>query len=365
MGAAAGQHEPHQDHEVAAFLTAAGLQMYTERMVRSGFDDVETLLAMEDSDIKALGFTTQHAAVLRRKMQEHRGAIMDESHPVVAFLKEGGLGQYAESMLRNGWDDMDTLCMIDEVGMKELGLPRGHVVKLKKKLREYQEQSTGPLVVKTASTTTSAPSRASSAASSSTACSWDSSKAGSQGTPASSAGRSSTPQSPAGSVRFAPTAAESWEQVRQIGIATVAGRLYENILTLSPETVALFRDEQGALQPEALQRLFAKLVKHVGCAVGGEVDTGRLTQALARLGAMRVAASVGEEHWRVLGRVLDISLRELVGPTYTPEVRRAWMIAFEFMSSVMVDGFRSGSAPGGGREVRFWQPSASGAGDSD
>lgn len=81
--------------------------MYTERMVRSGFDDVETLLAMEDSDIKALGFTTQHAAVLRRKMQEHRGACGGRS--AGARLGFGATWAHLGASIGSCWLDFNQL----------------------------------------------------------------------------------------------------------------------------------------------------------------------------------------------------------------------------------------------------------------
>lgn len=340
MGAAASNPEVVKDHEVAAFLTTAGLQVYVDRMVQSGFDDMETLLAIEESDMKALGFSTQHAALLKRKLQEHQGATMDENHPVVVFLKDIGLSQYAEGLIKNGWDDMETLLMIDDEGMKELGIPRGHVLKLKKRLREYQENldakihqqalQSKPFPSRTSSsatTATYAPSRASSAAS---ICSEFTMEAHLQvGGPRLLPPGAATPQ----------TIAYSWDQVQQLGAGTVARCLYENMMRLAPESVELFRDENGTLQADNLQRLFAKFVKYVGCTVAGYYDTQRLLHTLSKLGALKVAAGVTEAHWKILGQVLDMTLHQLLGSSYTPEVQRAWMTAYQFMSSIMVDGF--------------------------
>lgn len=67
-------------------------------------------------------------------------AESDPNHPVVLFLEEAGLGQYAKTLLRNGFDDLDTLCDIEDTDMKDLGIPRGHTLKLKKRLRDLQLQ---------------------------------------------------------------------------------------------------------------------------------------------------------------------------------------------------------------------------------
>lgn len=60
-----------------------------------------------------------------------------KSHAVGAFLKEIGLFQYTEPLLRSGFDDMETLLEIEDGHMKDLGIPPGHVLKLKKRLREF------------------------------------------------------------------------------------------------------------------------------------------------------------------------------------------------------------------------------------
>jgi len=63
-----------------------------------------------------------------------RAKMLDRS-PVTAFLRESGLFQYAEIFLQSGFDDLDTLMDIEEEHMKEMGMPPGHVVKLKKCIR--------------------------------------------------------------------------------------------------------------------------------------------------------------------------------------------------------------------------------------
>jgi len=152
---------------------------------------------------------------------------------------------------------------------------------------------------------------------------------------------SPSPSDMAISTQRRPAIVYSWEQVKQMGTAQIAFRLYENFVNWSPEAVALFSDDSGTLRPESLRKLFAKLITYVGSTVAGEYDVQHLVKTLTKLSALRVAAGVSEAHWKVLGQVLDVTLQELLGDAYTAEVQRAWMAAYGFMSSVMADGFRA------------------------
>jgi len=54
---------------VIDFLSKAGLQKYTEPLLLSGFDDMETLISMTDNDMKDLGIPRGHAAKLRKSLR--------------------------------------------------------------------------------------------------------------------------------------------------------------------------------------------------------------------------------------------------------------------------------------------------------
>lgn len=58
--------------------------------------------------------------------------------PITTFLKEVGLAQYAGMLLRSGFDDMETLIEIEDDHLRDLGLPPGHALKLRKRLKEYR-----------------------------------------------------------------------------------------------------------------------------------------------------------------------------------------------------------------------------------
>mmetsp|Transcript_50738 Transcript_50738/g.162372 ORF Transcript_50738/g.162372 Transcript_50738/m.162372 type:complete len:793 (-) Transcript_50738:31-2409(-) len=63
-----------EEHPVATFLQAAGLGQYTEALLQSGFDDMETLLDIEAPHMKDLGMVPGHILKLRKRLEEFRAA---------------------------------------------------------------------------------------------------------------------------------------------------------------------------------------------------------------------------------------------------------------------------------------------------
>jgi len=332
--------------EVVAFLGRIGLQVYAAPLLRNGWDDMETLLAITDEDMKDLGLSSQHSARLRAELKnfaagaQGKSSEEEENHPVVAFLRGVGLGQYARSLLKNGWDEMDILLLIEDADMKDLGMKPGHVLKLKKKLKEYQLQQPSQEQPQRAqsSNVSHRPSPGPFAASSTAPV-------------RASTGPSPLPaqQRPLDDAPVKKIIQQSWDQVQQFGLPAVGELLCKNTLALAPDVVNLFQapgvvsPEGSILQPAALRHLFAKVVKFVGCAVSGRYDYPRLVETLEGLGADRTTCDVRERHWKALGQALDGTLRQVLGGGYTSEVQRAWMTAYNFMSSIMIDGlFASG-----------------------
>ena len=59
-----------------------------------------------------------------------------EKSEVTSFMREIGLPQYAEVLRDHGFEDMETLLGIEEEHMRDIGMPAGHIVKLKRHLRD-------------------------------------------------------------------------------------------------------------------------------------------------------------------------------------------------------------------------------------
>jgi len=318
MGFSWSKPQEHNESEVEAFLARIGLQVYTQALMRDGWDDMETLLAMEVSDMREAGLTPVHTAVLRAALGEEtrRRQAADGSKVVVAFLHSVGLERYAAALVGHGFDEMETLVLMGEADMKELGIPRGHVLKLKKKLQEYQEGThqvpqDQPETAAAANEVVAAPAR--------------------------------LDQPPK---RATSLALHSWQQVKLVGLDSVGEMLRANTFAIDTEVVKLFRipgvisTGDGMLQRMALRHLFSKVVRFVGSVVAGRYDYLRLVETLTRLGATRAAAGATEAHFGILKEGLSATLQQVLGDAYTEEVKHAWMTAYSFNAAIMIDGMR-------------------------
>lgn len=335
-------------HSVAVFLRRHGLGQYVEMIVQNGFDDLDTLLDIAHCDIQAIGIPNSHAVKLLDATRAARDSLgcdtprpegsFDEQNPVALFLKDVGLSQYAYALLHSGFDEMEILLDIEDSDMKDLGIPRGHALKLRKKIQQYTDHTV-------ASQLPSGVSKFPSAA---------------------------APVRPAVSVlggrysNFLPptevmkTAVEvSWEQVKTVGCEVVADRLCKNFFAIVPEAIHLFppqvlnkyRDwtaEEGsseeAMGSAAMCKLWGKVVNVVGCSVAGLHDINRLVPMLRQLGMRHINYGPTEEYWGQAGKALNFTLHFYLGSAFTSEVEQAWTMTFSFITAVMISGLREAQA---------------------
>jgi len=355
--------------EVVTFLENAGLRACVQPLVAAGFDDMETLLQIEYADIRDLGIAPYHGAVLRRRLKDYRRSLdgAAESSAVRSFLEDAGLGTYAHLLLHSGYTDMQTLLKIEGPDMAKLGVPRGFVLKLKRKLREYElhqcesdqpeflvgvnidlQHSVNPPQAPRQRTAASAPA-------------VPASPCGRASPSATSAPRPRPPSGPAVS-----QVQQSWDLIQHLGTEIVGELLYRHLFTLDTEALELFPLEvraryressdlgAGSLAGEtaALRNLFTKYVNAVGCTVAGMHDLTKLVPMLTELGARHFSYGVSEAHFRVMGQALDLTLKEMLGEAYSPEVQSAWKMVYGFMSSIMFGGLCAA------REHRVFEPGA-------
>jgi hemoglobin-like flavoprotein len=129
----------------------------------------------------------------------------------------------------------------------------------------------------------------------------------------------------------------SFQQV--LPIADAAGMLlYERIFFLAPESRALFDDD------------IASQAKRVMAAVKVAVDgLGRLDDVapfLVRLGARHVRYGVRPEHFAVVADALLWTLEQGLGAAFTPDVRDAWVAAWNVIADAMATGMRQAAFDG-------------------
>jgi len=233
-----------------------------------------------------------------------------------------------------------------------LGIPRGHALRLRKRLREYQMQQYAeePVHIHVVSRTRQQVMQVR--------------------TPARGGG-----QVPQAALHSMPTdqmksmVQVSWEQVQQLGTYVVAEVLYRNTFEIMPEAIHVFpshvrmkyrewspdegNDESNIFESPALRKLFSKFINAVGCAVVGLHDSSKLVPMLTQLGARHVNYGVNEAHWKALGKAFNVTLREILQEGFTAEAEQAWTMAYTFISSIMIEGLRGAiqARDGGARKA--------------
>jgi len=334
---------------VVAFLESIGFEHYSAMFLQEGVDDMETLLELDDVDMRYLGVATGHLVHIRRHLNVLRGPSGHDvlkpnmENPVVTFLKDAGLGQYGQAMLSNGFDEMETLLEMEESDMTSIGLPRGHMLKLKRRLREYEDlhQAGGGHRLPPVAETHQVISQIS--------------------TPQHRPGHvlaQAAHTLPTGQMKTAVE--QSWERVEAFGAAVVGEMLYRHTFALAPQAMALFPphvrakyhdwtsdevcDESDIYNSPAMKKLFSKIVNTVGCAVTGLHDPKTLVPMLLQLGARHINYGTDEEHWPIVGQALQLTLRDALGGAYTKEVEDAWSMMYTFLSQIIIEGLRKAIA---------------------
>jgi len=253
-----------------------------------------------------------------------RGRVTStERSPVTAFLRDIGLPQYAEAFRQNGFDDMETLLEIEDGHMREIGMPPGHIVKLRKRLREFDGDEAGA-------------------------------KAGTLATKEVQPLRAAPgPAHPSSSMMT--TVQMSWQRVKEIGTDAVGELFYKKFFALQPESKLLFpvsvrmryRDwaadgeehETDLNDSPALRKLWAKVIDAIGSAVAGLQDVSRLVPMLQQLGMRHVGYGLKTEYFVVAEKVMVEVLKEGLGDFFNKEIENAWVMVYGFMTATMLAGF--------------------------
>ncbi|CAE7230982.1 NGB [Symbiodinium natans] len=241
-------------------------------------------------------------------------------NPVVCFLCDIGLPQYVDAMLRNGFDEMETLSDMREEHMKSMGILPGHALKLKKRLREFlgtEEVSPAP----------------------------------------------SLPREPEGfsvdtlSNDATMSIQQSWVEVRKLGVSTVGHTFYKHMFQLVPEARKLFPmtfqrhfGEDGLFQlnlqqaiespPAPVLEHFTRVLEAIGTAVAGLQNKERLVPQLNALGYRHATLGLEEKYFRVGNAALMLTLHEALGSRFSTTLEESWTLVYGFMSANMITGFR-------------------------
>jgi len=240
-------------------------------------------------------------------------------------------------LLQSGFDDMDTLISMTDDDMKDLGIPRGHVVKLRKCLRAFE-------CYQICRTTASQAAH----------------RQMDHRTSPNIPGRLAfTRESEAPSVEEKTAVQKSWAFIQEFGIARFGEMLFGELFQQDPAALAFFPPEvcdkywdwtmdikcSASSKAPMAPQLFSKVATLIGGAVIGLHDVHCLVQALVRLGARHLAYGVNQAHLNILAKALVKTLRTCLGDEFTPDVELAWLVVFNFITATMLGGMRAASTP--------------------
>jgi len=247
---------------------------------------------------------------------------------VVMFMREIGLSQYSDVLLKHGFDDLEILVDVQDSHLKAMGFLPGHMLKIKKRLKEHQQRSTKE-VAQTA--------RVSYASS----------------TPSLSVPRATTNAAPSADV--IEVVSRSWHQVEN-QVLIIAESLYKALFQLAPDSSKLFpvsvrnryRDwsspvdevEDNFEDSSALRAIWSKVIYAVGSSVSGLRNPSRLVLELNAVGMRHAGYNVNEEYFALVGEALIMALRKHVNGL-TSETEEAWTKVFEFIANATKSGLQS------------------------
>eukprot|EP00441_Pelagodinium_beii_P034350 CAMPEP_0197630234 /NCGR_PEP_ID=MMETSP1338-20131121/7789_1 /TAXON_ID=43686 ORGANISM="Pelagodinium beii, Strain RCC1491" /NCGR_SAMPLE_ID=MMETSP1338 /ASSEMBLY_ACC=CAM_ASM_000754 /LENGTH=419 /DNA_ID=CAMNT_0043201419 /DNA_START=29 /DNA_END=1288 /DNA_ORIENTATION=+ len=236
------------------------------------------------------------------------GRDSGEGHEVTTFLRQIGMEQHGALLIHNGFDDMETLAMLEEDHMRDMGMPLGHILKLRKRLDA----------------------------------------------------RSHMPcRQPGLSYDSLASVTRSWLLVQAWGLERVAEIFYKNLFKVAPVTKKLFplpvrlrhrdwtspevEDPNEPDDSPALRKLFCRILEAIGSAVAGLQDIKTLVPHLTALGMRHMHYNMKAEYFHHAGGALMMTLESMQG-VFTPDVKLAWGVAYDLISASIVSGLNMAQA---------------------
>lgn len=117
----------------------------------------------------------------------------------------------------------------------------------------------------------------------------------------------------------------------------VTARFYAQLFARYPQARALFGRNTERAQQEMLARALAAVIDRIE-------DAPWLSATLQAMGAKHVDYGVTEPMYAWVGEALIATLAEVAEDSWTPEVERAWLEAYGYLSGLMIEGARQRAA---------------------
>lgn len=109
-----------------------------------------------------------------------------------------------------------------------------------------------------------------------------------------------------------------------------AAMFYERLFALDPTTRALFADTDMADQGR-------KLMETLGVVLIGLTKPDTVIPSARALARRHVGYGVLAAQYASVGAALIWTLRQTLGPSFTPDVEEAWAEAYDLIAQVMVE----------------------------
>lgn len=120
---------------------------------------------------------------------------------------------------------------------------------------------------------------------------------------------------------------QSWSRV--LPMAKEAGLIfYDKLFALAPELRPLFAQD---ISPQA-----NKLVTILGYVVSKLKRMDELLPEVQKLGARHADYGAEPKHYEIVGQCLLATLQQGLGDAWTPEVKDAWIAAYNTLKNVMI-----------------------------
>jgi hemoglobin-like flavoprotein len=119
---------------------------------------------------------------------------------------------------------------------------------------------------------------------------------------------------------------DSWAEAARDADAVTAS-FYQHLFTLDPGLRRLF--------PASLEAQREKLAQSLDFCIRNIGEMELLMPVLQRLGSRHAGYGVRPEHFSAVGAALLMTLRDTLGPRYSPELHEAWASLYGFVSREM------------------------------
>lgn len=119
---------------------------------------------------------------------------------------------------------------------------------------------------------------------------------------------------------------QSMEKVIPISdkVATI---FYDTLFNIDPSLKALFKND--------MEQQKRKLIVSLDMIIKGLDQMDMILPAIEKLAIKHVSYGVKPEHYTLVGNALLITLHDVLGDDFTPELRSAWIETFRTLATTM------------------------------